>query len=94
MLFVVTSDSRDVDNSREKAIRDTIRQHTTPRHIPQVIKQVLDVPRTRSGKLAEVAIRRILSGLQVPNMNALANPECLDQYITISNNWRETDDSL
>tara|TARA_B100001123_G_C15342356_1_gene1035535 strand:+ start:620 stop:2599 length:1980 start_codon:yes stop_codon:yes gene_type:complete len=94
VLFVVTSDSRDVDDSREKVIRDTIRQHTTPRHIPQIIKQVLDVPRTRSGKLAEIAIRRILSGLEVPNRNALANPECLDQYITISNIWRDPNESL
>jgi len=94
VLFVVTSDSKEVDSSRQKAIRDTIREQTTPRHIPQVIKQVTDVPRTRSGKLAEIAIRRILSGLQIPNKDALSNPECLDQYIIISNNWTKADEFL
>ncbi|NOP02591.1 hypothetical protein, partial [Klebsiella pneumoniae] len=60
--------------------RQVIRQYTTPRHVPAVIAQVDDIPRTISGKLVELAIRNVVHGLPVKNTDALANPEALEQF--------------
>jgi acetoacetyl-CoA synthetase len=60
-------------------IRRAVRQTLTPRHVPQKILQVADLPRTRNGKLAELAVRAILHGEPVRNMAALANPEAVAQ---------------
>ena len=60
-------------------IRLAVRQTLTPRHVPAKILQVDDLPRTRNGKLAELAVRAILHGEPVPNRTALANPEALEQ---------------
>ena len=65
-------------------IRDRIRAHiranATPRHVPARIVQVTDIPRTRSGKLTELAVRDVVHGREVKNREALANPEALDQF--------------
>lgn len=61
-------------------IRQVIRQYTTPRHVPAVILQVNDMPRTLSGKLVELAVRNVVHGLAVKNTDALANPEALEQF--------------
>jgi acetoacetyl-CoA synthetase len=57
-----------------------LRRHASPRHVPARIIAVPDVPRTRSGKLVEVAVRRVVQGLPVPNLEALANPESLEVF--------------
>jgi acetoacetyl-CoA synthetase len=61
-------------------IKSTIRQGCSPRHVPAVILTVPDVPRTRSGKLAELAVRDVVEGRAVRNTEALANPECLGDF--------------
>ena len=61
----------------ETLIRATIRQNTTPRHVPAVIIQVADIPRTLSGKIVEVAVRETIHGRTVKNTDALKNPEAL-----------------
>jgi acetoacetyl-CoA synthetase len=67
------------DELRE-TIRKQIRENTTPRHVPAKIVQVTDVPRTKSGKIVELAVRDVVHGRHVKNLEALANPEALDQY--------------
>ena len=57
-----------------------IRANTTPRHVPARIVQVTDIPRTISGKIAELAVRNAVHGQPVENTDALANPEALAQY--------------
>ena len=57
-----------------------IRRNTTPRHVPARIVQVTDIPRTKSGKIVELAVRDVVHGRAVKNREALANPEALDQY--------------
>ena len=59
---------------------DTIRVHTTPRHVPAKVVQVSDIPRTKSNKIVELAVRNVVHGLPVKNIEALANPEALEQY--------------
>jgi acetoacetyl-CoA synthetase len=61
-------------------IQQRIRQQTTPRHVPSVIVEVQDIPYTRSGKKVELAVARILNKKPITNLEAIANPECLDQY--------------
>ena len=62
------------------AIRRRIRAGTSPHHVPRVIVQVTDLPRTRSGKLSELAVRDVIEGRAVKNVGALANPEALEQF--------------
>ena len=64
-------------------IRDAIRTHTTPRHVPAKVIKVSDIPRTISGKIAELAVRKVIHGEQVGNHDALANPEALALYAAL-----------
>jgi acetoacetyl-CoA synthetase len=61
-------------------IQKHIRANTTPRHVPAKIVQVGDIPRTKSGKIVELAVRDIVHGREVKHLEALANPEALEQY--------------
>jgi acetoacetyl-CoA synthetase len=62
------------------AIRKRIRTNCTPRHVPAAVLAVEDIPRTRSGKIAELAVRDVIAGRPVRNTEALANPEALESY--------------
>ena len=57
-----------------------IRDNTTPRHVPEVITQVPDLPRTVSGKIVELAVRNVVHGEIVKNIEALANPDALEYF--------------
>ncbi|GIX28351.1 MAG: hypothetical protein KatS3mg123_2232 [Burkholderiales bacterium] len=80
VLFVRLAEGVALDAALEKRIRDTIRANTTPRHVPAKIVQVTDIPRTKSGKIVELAVRNVVHGRPVKNVEALANPEALEQY--------------
>ena len=69
-----------LDDELSKRIRTTIRANTTPRHVPAVIAQVDDIPRTISGKIVELAVRQVVMGQTVKNKDALANPEALELF--------------
>jgi acetoacetyl-CoA synthetase len=69
-----------LDEALAERIRRRIRENTTPRHVPAKIVQVPDIPRTRSGKIVELAVRDIVHGRPVTNVEALANPEALEHY--------------
>ena len=62
------------------AIKAQIKDNTTPRHVPEVIVQVPDLPRTVSGKIVELAVRNVVHGEPVMNIEALANPDALDYF--------------
>jgi acetoacetyl-CoA synthetase len=79
-LFVRLAPGLELDAELESAIRRRIRQEKTPRHVPQIVRQVPDIPRTISGKIVELAVRNILHGKPVDNADALANPEALDVF--------------
>lgn len=80
VLFVVLANDIRLDKHIRKAIRAAIRTNASPRHVPAKIEQVFDVPRTRSGKIAELAVREVVHGRDVKNTSALENPECLEQF--------------
>jgi acetoacetyl-CoA synthetase len=75
-LLVVTTVP--LDDDLRARIRATIRDRCSPRHVPAVVAQVPELPRTHSGKLAEIAVRDAVNGRPVGNRDALANPEVLD----------------
>ena len=80
VLFVILRGGHELDESLESKIRTHIRANATPRHVPARIVQVTDIPRTRSGKITELAVRDVVHGREVTNKEALANPEALDQF--------------
>jgi acetoacetyl-CoA synthetase len=82
-LFVKLAPGRELDRALKEAIRDRIRAEKTPRHVPAVIRQVPDIPRTISGKITELAVRDVLHGRDVKNRDALANPEALDHFAAL-----------
>ena len=83
ILFVRLQDGRLLDDDLIDEIKTSIRANTTPRHVPSKIIQVTDIPRTISGKIVEVAVKKVVEGLPVNNTEALANPEALDLFKNI-----------
>jgi acetoacetyl-CoA synthetase len=69
-----------LDDALIARIRDTIRDNTTPRHVPARVVQVADIPRTKSGKIVELAVRAVVHGEPVKNVEALANPAALEHF--------------
>ncbi len=80
LLFVVLRDELSLNEDLVDQIKTQIRTGTSPRHVPARIYQVPDIPRTRSGKITELAIRDVIHGREVKNMEALTNPEALDYF--------------
>ncbi|OWL84075.1 acetoacetate--CoA ligase [Halopseudomonas aestusnigri] len=85
VLFVRLRDGVTLDAALEAEIRQVIRANATPRHVPAKIIAVSDIPRTRSGKIVELAVRNVVHGLPVKNTDALANPEALDLFRDLPN---------
>jgi acetoacetyl-CoA synthetase len=80
VLFVKLRDGLALDDALEKRIKAVIKDNTTPRHVPAKTLQVADIPRTKSGKIVELAVRNVVHGAAVKNLEALANPEALDYF--------------
>ena len=86
VLFLRLRPGLVLDEELQKRVKRQIRANTTPRHVPAVIAQVDDIPRTRSGKISELAVRDVIHGREVANTEALANPEALALFRP----WRES----
>jgi acetoacetyl-CoA synthetase len=80
VLFVRLRDGRVLDAALTDAIKREIRAQASPHHVPKVVVQVTDIPRTRSGKITELAVRDVVHGRWPKNTEALANPEALEQF--------------
>jgi acetoacetyl-CoA synthetase len=80
VLFVRLRDGLSLDEAARTKIREHIRRNTTPRHVPARILQVNEIPRTKSGKIVELAVRDVVHDREVKNREALANPEALEQF--------------
>ena len=83
ILFVRMAKGKELDESLATKIRERIRKNCSPRHIPAKVIAVADIPRTRSGKITELAVRNVVHGLPVKNKEALANPEALENFQNI-----------
>jgi len=80
ILFVRLREGMTLDKELAERIKQKIRANTTPRHVPAKIVQVTDIPRTKSNKIVELAVRNVVHGLPIKNIEALANPEALEQF--------------
>jgi acetoacetyl-CoA synthetase len=80
VLFVVLREGLVLTDSLTDEIKTRIRVGATPRHVPQIVLAVADIPRTRSGKITELAVRDVIHGREVKNVEALANPEALEFF--------------
>ena len=84
VLFVRLRDGVTLDEALISRIKQQVRQGASPRHVPAKIIAVADIPRTKSGKITELAVRDVVHGRVVKNKEALANPEALDLYKDIA----------
>jgi len=83
VLFVVLSPDLQINDALIYEIKQKIRNGASPRHVPSVICQVNDIPRTKSGKISELAVRDIVEGRSIKNSSALVNPEALENFSNI-----------
>ena len=80
VLFVKLQEGMALDAALVERVKKQIRDNTTPRHVPAKVVQVLDIPRTKSGKIVELAVRNVVHDQPVKNVEALANPEALAYF--------------
>jgi acetoacetyl-CoA synthetase len=80
ILFVVLQPGKNLDDTLQSRIRKLVREKCTPRHVPAKIVQVAEIPRTKSGKIVELAVREVVHNRSVKNIHSLANPEALELY--------------
>jgi acetoacetyl-CoA synthetase len=84
ILFVILADGLTLDDPLTDKIKNHVRANCTPRHVPAKVIQVADIPRTKSGKITELAVRDVVHGRDVKNKEALANAEALDLFRDIA----------
>jgi len=80
VLFVTTKNNEDLDDEKIKIIKAKIRKNCSPKHVPAIIIKVPEIPRTKSGKIVELAVRKLINGEELNNKEAIANPESLDFF--------------
>ncbi len=80
VLFVRLREGLELDDSLRERIRRQIKENASPHHVPKKIVQVADIPRTLSGKITELAVRKVVHGEPVKNVDALANPQALELF--------------
>lgn len=81
VLFVKMGAGERLSDELASTIRARIRSGASPRHVPSLIAEVADIPKTRSGKISELAVRDVISGIAIENAGALSNPEALDLFV-------------
>jgi acetoacetyl-CoA synthetase len=85
ILFIVMNKNFLLTDDLLKKIKTQIRKNASPRHVPNKVILVRDIPRTKSGKIVELAVKNIIEGNNIKNKEALANPKALEQF----NNLKE-----
>jgi len=91
-LFVVLREGATLDDDLRKALARAVREACSPRHVPDEVFAVNEVPRTLSGKVLEVPVKRILTGTPIDkaaSRDSLANPEALDWFVQLAEERRE-----
>ena len=80
ILFVIVNNKYDLNEELKQKMKKQIRYNASPRHVPAKIIQVTDIPRTKNGKIVELAVKNIIEGNQIKNKEALANPKILNEF--------------
>lgn len=89
ILFVKLQVGMALTNTLKQKICDRLRKHASPRHVPELILDVPDIPKTLNGKVVELAIRQTLEGLPIQNLNSIANPDALEYFKTLHSWWAQ-----
>ena len=84
ILFVTTKNDEELNDEKIKLIKSRIRKNCSPKHVPSIIIKVPEIPRTKSGKIVELAVRQVVNGEKINNIEAIANPEALKFYENLS----------
>ena len=84
ILFITTKNNEDLDDEKIKIIKTKIRKNCSPKHVPAIIIKVPAIPRTKSGKIVELAVKKLINGEELNNREAIANPESLDFFKNLS----------
>jgi acetoacetyl-CoA synthetase len=84
ILFVTTKDDEELSDEKIKSIKSRIRKNCSPKHVPSIIVKVPEIPRTKSGKIVELAVRKVVHGETINNIEAIANPEALKYFKNIT----------
>ena len=80
ILFVTTKKDQELDKEKIKFIKSKIRKNCSPKHVPAIIIKVPEIPRTKSGKIVELAVKKIINGEEINNKEAISNPDCLNYF--------------
>ena len=83
ILFVTTKNNEDLDDEKIKSIKTRIRKNCSPKHVPAIIIKVPEIPRTKSGKIVELAVKKVINGEKLDNKEAIANPNSLKYFINL-----------
>ena len=83
ILFVTTKNDEDLDNEKIKLIKTRIKKNCSPKHVPAIIIKVPEIPRTKSGKIVELAVKKVINGEELNNKEAIANPDSLKYFINL-----------
>ena len=83
ILFVTTKNNQELNDEQIKSIKLRIRKNCSPKHVPSMIIKVPEIPRTKSGKIVELAVRKVIHGESINNKEAIANPEALKYFENI-----------
>ncbi len=84
ILFVIMNKNFQINNELIKRIKMQIKVNASPRHVPSKIINIKDIPRTKNGKIVELAVKNIIDGNEVKNKEALANPEVLKEFVNLN----------
>jgi len=80
VLFVTTKENKELDGEKIRLIKSRIRKNCSPKHVPSIILKVPEIPRTKSGKIVELAVRKVINGEKLNNKEAIANPNSLNYF--------------
>ena len=84
ILFITTKNNEELDDKKIKSIKTRIRKNCSPKHVPSIIIKVPEIPSTKSGKIVELAVRKVIHGETINNKEAIANPGALKYFENIS----------
>ena len=80
ILFVTTKNDEELNDEKIKSIKSRIRKNCSPKHVPSMIIKVPEIPRTKSGKIIELAVKKIINGEKINNLESIANPDSLKYF--------------
>ena len=83
VLFVTTKNDQEIDEEKIRLIKSRIRKNSSPKHVPSIVIKVPEIPRTKSGKIVELAVRQVINGEKINNKEAIANPESLEFFANL-----------